>query len=68
MKLDTVIADIRNITKLITAKTTDEEIKRTESQILKAYPLLTEADLKKEEKRLLNDISYKNNLVSICNI
>lgn len=64
LKIDTLIAEIRNI-KLMATKTTDEEIEKTESQILKAYPLLTEADLIKEKRRLSTDIHYKNNLVSI---
>lgn len=63
LKIDTLIAEIRNI-KLMATKTTDKEIKKTERQILKGYPLLTEADLIKE-KRLSTDIHYKNNLVSI---
>lgn len=64
LKIDTLIAEIRNI-KLMATKTMDEEIEKTESQILKAYPLLTEADLIKEERCLSTDIHYKNNLVSI---
>ncbi|XP_071560399.1 uncharacterized protein [Temnothorax nylanderi] len=63
IKIDGLINDVRDIKKYITAKTTNEEIERTESQILKVYPLLTEVDLIKEEKRLSSDVHYKNNLI-----
>lgn len=66
--MDALIADIHIIKNFIIGKTTDEEIERTESQILKVYPLLTEGDVIKEEKRLSTDVHYKKNLVSIYNI
>ncbi|XP_029169191.1 uncharacterized protein LOC114939864 [Nylanderia fulva] len=63
LKIDTLIAEMRNVTKLMTTKTTDKEIENTESQTLKAYPILTEDDLIKEERRLSTDILHKNNLI-----
>lgn len=64
--MDTLLSEIRNITKTLIVKTTDEAIEETESKILKVYPLSTEDDLQKEEQRLSNDLNYKNDLVSIC--
>lgn len=65
LKIDTLTAEVRSIIRMLTAKTTNEEINKTESQILKAYPLKTETDLVREERRLSTDVNYKNNLVSI---
>ncbi|XP_071653205.1 uncharacterized protein [Temnothorax longispinosus] len=63
LKVNTLIDEMRNIIKLMTTETTDKDIEKTTSQILKAYPLLSEADLIKEERRLSTDILYKNNLI-----
>lgn len=63
--MDNLLSEIRNIIKTLIVKTTDEAIEKTESKILKAYPLSTEADLQKEERRLSSDLHYKNDLVSI---
>lgn len=69
LKIETLIAEMRNITKLMTtSETTDKDIEKATSQILKAYPLLSEADLIKEERRLSTDILYKNNLASISSV
>jgi len=69
LKIETLIAEMRNITKLMTSsEMTDKDIEKATSQILKAYPLLSEADLIKEERRLSTDILYKNNLVSIFSV
>jgi len=62
--MDNLLSEIRNITKTLIVKMTDA-IEKTESKILKAYPLSTEADLQKEERRLSSDLHYKNDLVSI---
>lgn len=49
---------------MLAAKTSDEEIDKTESQILKAFPLIKEADLANVEQRLSTDANYKNTMVS----
>lgn len=65
VKIDTLGAEVRSIALTMAAKTTDEEIDKTESQILKAFPLITEADLAKVEQRLSTDANYKNAMVSL---
>ncbi|XP_046592651.1 uncharacterized protein LOC124293883 [Neodiprion lecontei] len=64
MKIDALAAEVRNIGLILAAKTTDEEIDKTESQILKAFPLKKEADLAEVEQRLSTDANYKNTMVS----
>lgn len=64
LKIDALAAEVRSIVLTLAAKTTDEEIDKSESQILKAFPLMKEADLAEVEQRLSTDANYKNTMVS----
>ncbi|XP_043279872.1 uncharacterized protein [Venturia canescens] len=63
LRIETILAEVRDIARTLSANTADKEIEKTESPLLKDYPVATEALLTKAEHRLSTDPDYLNNLI-----